>query len=382
MGRRIEQKHRRNWGPVLRLALCIGLLAFVFQGIFFQEARRITRQRGIRWEQLPPSTRWKIAWTVGPQAVWRTILQLHPTEGVLSVACVGIAIFLGARRWQKLLSAQGLNLPWSRVVEISLVAQFFNSFLLGTAGGDLIKAYYTARETHHLKTESVTTVIVDRLLGLTTMLVIATIMIVPNLAVLTAHKRWPFLLAILLGMVSGALLVLYLSFFGGVSQLFPALRPWLSQNSLGQTLLRSIDAARIYGKSYPTLLQAVLFSVGVTLACTAQIALLAQGLDAPVSFVALLWIVPTVICISALPITPSGLGVRENLYVWLLSAPPLAMPATKALSLSLLALAGSIFWSGIGGLVYVGFRRQHRLKELVQEAEEVENPSKEEIETA
>ena len=355
---------------MLRLALCVGLLLFVFQGIFFQEARRLTRTQGIQWEQLSVKTRLQIAWTAGPKALWHTILQLHPTEGILSVACVGIAIFLGARRWQKLLHTQGLYLPWSRVVEISLVAQFFNSFLLGTAGGDLMKAYYTARETHHLKTESVTTVVVDRLLGLTTMLLTATIMILPNLAVLTAHKRWPFLLAILLGMTGGALGISYLSFFGGVSQLFPALRPWLSQNTLGRTFLRSIDAARVYGKSLPTLLQAILFSFGVTLACTAQIALLARGLDAPVSFAALLWIVPTVICISALPITPSGLGVRENLYVWLLSAPPLAMPATKALSLSLLALAGSVFWSSIGGLVYVGFRRQHRLKELLQEAEE------------
>ena len=88
---------------MLRLALCVGLLLFVFQGIFFQEARRLTRTQGIQWEQLSVKTRLQIAWTAGPKALWHTILQLHPTEGILSVACVGIAIFLGARRWQKLL---------------------------------------------------------------------------------------------------------------------------------------------------------------------------------------------------------------------------------------------------------------------------------------
>jgi uncharacterized membrane protein YbhN (UPF0104 family) len=74
-------------------------------------------------------------------------------------------------------------------------------------------------------------------------------------------------------------------------------------------------------------------------------------------------IVPMVVCISALPITPSGLGVRENLYVWLLSSSALQVAPTQALSLSLLAYAGSLVWSLIGGLVYAGFRDRHHLVE-------------------
>ena len=53
------------------------------------------------------------------------------------------------------------------------MAQFFNAFLLGSTGGDLLKAYYAARETHHRKTEAVVTVLVDRLIGLFSMLALA-----------------------------------------------------------------------------------------------------------------------------------------------------------------------------------------------------------------
>ena len=51
------------------------------------------------------------------------------------------------------------------VVRISLIAQFFNAFLLGTAGGDVIKAWYAARSCPNQEGEAAVTVFVDRLLG-------------------------------------------------------------------------------------------------------------------------------------------------------------------------------------------------------------------------
>ena len=63
--------------------------------------------------------------------------------------------------------------------------------------------------------------------------------------------------------------------------------------------------------------------------------------------------VPTIICISALPVTPSGLGVRENLFVMTLTVPEIGIASTHALSLSLLAYAGSLFWSLVGGIIYL-----------------------------
>ena len=70
----------------------------------------------------------------------------------------------------------------------------------------------------------------------------------------------------------------------------------------------------------------------------------------------LMLIVPAIICISALPIPPSGIGVRENLYVWLLSATAIGIENKQALTLSILAFAGSLLWSLVGGLVYLFFR--------------------------
>src|SRR5438876_8575606 len=113
---------------------------------------------------------------------------------------MGMTVLLGVISWQMVLRVQGLELSFARTSEISFVAQFFNSFLLGSTGGDLIKAYYAARETHHKKTEAVTTVFVDRLIGLWAMLLFAAVMMVPNFALVWKYKRFWAPSLIILGM--------------------------------------------------------------------------------------------------------------------------------------------------------------------------------------
>jgi hypothetical protein len=49
--------------------------------------------------------------------------------------------------------------------------------------------------------------------------------------------------------------------------------------------------------------------------------------------------------------------------VLMLTDSTIAVNDTFALSLSLLAYAGSLFWSLIGGVVYMTFKERHHLKE-------------------
>ena len=140
---------------------------------------------------------------------------------------VGLALWLGVVRWRLVLEAQGLELSLARATRISLVAQFFNSFLLGSTGGDLIKAYYAARETHHRKTEAVTTVFVDRLVGLWAMLLFAGMMMLPNLQMVRQHGEFAVPALFILAMLAALSIVLSLAFWGGVSKPFPRARHYL-----------------------------------------------------------------------------------------------------------------------------------------------------------
>jgi hypothetical protein len=50
-----------------------------------------------------------------------------------------------------------------------------------------------------------------------------------------------------------------------------------------------------------------------------------------------------------------------------LIAPQIADTASQALALSLLCFAGSLFWSLIGGVVYLSFKSSHHLDEIAKD---------------
>lgn len=350
---------------VWRVGLCAVLLAWVFHSIFLEEGRLAWQAQGRSWPALDRGEQWRVGWAHGPAELWRKLSLIQPGAGAVSLVFMGSTILLGMLRWRRVLQVQGIDLPLGRALEISLVAHFFNSFLLGSTGGDLMKAYYAARETHHLKTEAVVTVFVDRLIGLISMLLFATIMMAPNLALLAAHRRLAALALLILLMLAGGGLLAGLSFWGGLSRGWPRARDWLRRLPRSDILERSREACRRFGAAPGCLLQALGLSMILNAFCVLQVWSLARGLGLAISPVALFVIVPVVICISALPITPSGLGVRENLYVWMLAVPEISVGSTQALSLSLLAYAGSLVWSLVGGVVYVTFKQRHHLGEVI-----------------
>lgn len=348
---------RNGWRLAGRVGICVVLLGWAFHTIFLHEGRLEWARRGGDWVTLGRLAQWQFAWAFGPSALLRTVSLIRPFEGALSLVFMGATLFLGALRWHLVLRAHHLSVAFRRTLEISLVSHFFNAFLLGSTGGDLMKAYYVSGETASRKAESVISVFVDRLLGLLSMLLFAAAMMVPNLALLRSSPRLGMLALVALGMLTGLLAVGGLSFRAGLSRLWPGARDWLRRLPKGESLDRALEAMRHFGRQRTLLAQTVGLSMLLNVACVLQIWALARGLGLEVPLRALAVLVPIIICVAALPITPSGLGVRENLYVWTLSVPALGVPATAALSLSLLAFAGFLVWSLVGGTFYLRFRR-------------------------
>lgn len=359
---------RKSLGVALRLGVCALLLLWIFHVIFLNEGKLAYTKRGLSWDALARMEQWRAAWAYGPRELWNSLTTLSPVWGLASLVFMGATIFIGAFRWRMVLATQGLQLPLPRTNEISLVAHFFNSFLLGSTGGDLMKAYYAARETHHLKTEAVVTVFADRLIGLFSMLLFAAIMLVPNLGLFLKFKRLEALAGFDLAMLAAAGVLMYLAFYGGSSSRFPKARAWLSRLPKWDHIERSLVACRTFGRHPGFLLKTLSISMILNVFCVLQIMALAKGMGLTIHPMSLFAIVPIIITISALPITPSGLGVREGLYVTMLSVPGIDIEATQAFSLSLLAYGGSLFWSMVGGVLYATYKHQHHLDEVAAES--------------
>ena len=350
-----------------RLAVCAILLLWIFHSIFVNEARE---HYGVEaFAKFPRMEQWRLGWSMGPGELMEKLRTVRPANFAASLVVMGGILFAGVARWRVALAVQGLHLPWSRALEISFVAHFFNSFLLGSTGGDVMKAYYAARETHHKKTEAVVSVLVDRVIGLWAMLLFACMMIPFNLDRITGQPwlRLPGL--IMIGATVGGSGVLFLAFRGGVSKGWSGARDWLRRLPKGDWIERLLDSCRLYGRDRGFVPKALGISMLLNALCVVQFVVLARGMGLTVPALALGFIVPTVICFSALPITPSGIGVRENLYVQMLAVGSLAVPPSLALALSLLAFAGSVIWSLVGGVVYLTLKNRHHLREVEIAAE-------------
>ena len=78
-----------------------------------------------------------------------------------------------AFRWRTLIRVQGGDAPIFFLVRSFLVALFFNNFLPSTVGGDVVRMYDSWR-LGNTKSDAVTVVLVDRLLGVTVLLLLCT----------------------------------------------------------------------------------------------------------------------------------------------------------------------------------------------------------------
>ena len=105
----------------------------------------------------------------GLKAVWDAhVLNRQPIHGdclALAATLCLAAILLTFVRWYYLVRAQGLPFTMTNALRLGMVAFYFNIFLPGAVGGDIIKAAFIARGQSR-RTVAVATVILDRVIAL------------------------------------------------------------------------------------------------------------------------------------------------------------------------------------------------------------------------
>lgn len=86
----------------------------------------------------------------------------------LSLLIIMFQTVLSAVRWKMLLASQGIDMPLMRAVSLTFQGSMFSLFLPGgSVGGDVIKAAFLTRESDRKKTvEAVTTIFLDRVIGM------------------------------------------------------------------------------------------------------------------------------------------------------------------------------------------------------------------------
>lgn len=222
-----------------------------------------------------------------------------------------------AIRWQVLLRVQGIRLTNMRVGGLFLIGMFYNQFMPGGTGGDIIKSYLLLKETPDKKAGALLAVMFDRVIGLVALISITGVLISLRyqwLAQLPETRRLLYLLLIVLGSSVLALVTSFVisgfNLFNRLPHRFPARDKLLEVSAAYHLYARHWRATLIaFGMSLIAHLGTFTTFLFVAYALHAQDVRVTPSTPVPVlDFFAIMPIERT---ISSLPISFGGAGWRE-----------------------------------------------------------------------
>ena len=290
--------------------------------------------------------------------------------GLLSIGC---AFVFQTERWRRLLDAQGIRLGWWRTLRIYLIGAFFNLFLLGATVGDIVKIYYAMRETASKKTSALLSVLVDRMIGMLALVAVTIILCSLRLERLLADPLTRALVVALALIMGGSLAIIALGFCVDRFQLAHKLPGWLP---LRGRIIELATAFSTYARNPRVLVSTFGLSALAHLCIFLAFYFAARAFavfSGVTGMIDILSVLPVILTIAALPISLSGIGVREQLFQNVLSS-LFGISKGLAVMISVTGFLMVVFWGLVGGCVYLVYRPSGGLhvNEMQEQIEAVE----------
>ncbi len=271
-------------------------------------------------------------------------------------------------RWQLLVRALDFSFSTSKAFSLGFLGYLFNFVAPGGVGGDLFKAVFIAREYHGRRAQAVATVVIDRIVGLYGLFVVASgAVLINGLWKSPSASVRGVAYGTLLGTLIGAIGILMLLIPGSTNGRFSEFLGNLPR--IGSVFRQLIGAVRMYRTRLGSVALALAISVFVHLLTVCGFYVVGMAIPgASPTLAEHFVIVPLAMVVSAVPITPGGLGTFELSIAELfatMSATPVS--ESRGLLVSLVYRIITIIIAMIGVGVYAVTRRE--VSEVMHEAE-------------
>lgn len=269
------------------------------------------------------------------------------------LASVGISIWLSALRWEVLLRGQQYPVPSGEVMRVTVVSNFFNITSLGVIGGDAYRVLALMKRPGARRLPIVVSVMLDHLLGMVGLGILflaCRAAFHDRLSTLSTEVR-----TILQGyemFMNGALFFVFLSAVSFTPHLYnwgEKQWPWMLGYAPLKNFANACDALRRdwRGSLVSVLLSTLIFGFHfLSFYC----AIFAVGGVAPLMEV--MAAMPIVDTVAGLPISVSGLGVREKTFETLIHGLT-GLPGATAISASLVGWLMGVVWGVFGGVLFL-----------------------------
>ena len=269
-----------------------------------------------------------------PAALWQQTINANRWLLLLALLSHALAVALSASKWWLLLRAQQIPVPLSRLLAFQWMGIFFDNFFPAQVGGDVLRGYNLARDTHRTA-DAAASVLIDRFTGLTAFMLAAafsstTILLTGGLPAPASSQELAFLRFIdlrLIALGSTGVSVLLLT---ALALLLSRRTKVLVENILSRLPLGSrvlpiwqklAAAINAYRHAYPAMAVAGLVSLLIVVVTSVTIWLLANAIaPGSINFVQVLVINPIIAFLAVIPLSPGGLGVRQVAFAALFVA--------------------------------------------------------------
>ncbi|MEM7807686.1 MAG: lysylphosphatidylglycerol synthase transmembrane domain-containing protein [Planctomycetota bacterium] len=340
-----------------------------------------------------------------PQPLVRTGLanMVRGADPSLLVAAIAVfpatLIFTGLR-WWRLMSPLGIEMPLRKAFVLNMVGLFYNSFMLGSTGGDFVKAFYAGRYARPgYKAAAWMSVFVDRLIGLLVLVAIGGTAATIQYA-MTDDKSSPVAVACVRVATVAVVMMIATVVVGIILSSAPTRQVIRTRTGLGRVLDKAapryedlpdevsdrlsdriklkardgLDALYTVAEAYRSqpmrVVESSLLTVPVHGAVIISAMLAGVALGLPIPWPYYFVCVPVIVLSASMPVSPQGAGVMEFFAVILTK--PQGATVAQAFALALCIRVVQILWNLTGGIFVLrggfGKRQEHELETDVDDS--------------
>jgi uncharacterized protein (TIRG00374 family) len=260
-------------------------------------------------------------------------------ELLLFVAIVLLSLAVPAVRWWWLLRVQELHVPLRQVFRLTWAGYFTGLLLPGAASGDLAKGYLIVHGRQNGRIRALSTVLVDRVLGVYSLLFLGSLSSLWLVADGRTDER-------ALAMALVVMLLFLVLTLGGAALLLAPTRRLLLRAAPRRWRLTVQQSIEFYALRKGSLLGCFCLSTVTSAGTLIAFALAAELLGSGVFWSATFIAGPLVVVANCLPLTPGGLGVGEtvshSLYTALGTSCGAEIMALVRVATAVLALPGLV----------------------------------------
>ncbi|MBM4304554.1 MAG: flippase-like domain-containing protein [Deltaproteobacteria bacterium] len=289
-------------------------------------------------------------------------LLFAPEHLLIAFLFLSFSILCCAMRWYLIMRIQKLSQTFPTIFSLTMIGNFFNTFMPGSVGGDLIKAWYIAGRVPEKRTRAIFSVLIDRVIGLT-------VIICYSAVTLLFFTQWLHnnhqlkVTALAVWLFSGGSLAFAILFFWPpfwnlsiTQKLIHLLRKNRRLREITSALLNFRDHFWFFTGS-------LLLSAASVLGILCFHIYLGSLLKIPLSFGQCFFIIPLALTVSAVPLLPGGIGTGQvaffTLFKWM-GVPDPELGGT----LCTLVQIYTILYNCLGAVFYLKTKqRNHSLKE-------------------